>query len=433
MLSKFFKFEERGTNLSTEIVAGITTFVTMVYIVIVSPALMSKTGMDFNSVFIATIAVTILASLFMGIGANYPIAMAPGMALISYFVFTVVLSDGIPWQKALGCVFVASVLFMLFSLTKLRTILIDAIPLSLKYAITAGIGMFIAFIGLQNSKLIVGAPNILVSLGSLRDPIAMLTIFGLIVTLCFMVYKVRGAIFLGMIVTFLASAFMGLVEVPESLFAWPQGLYNTAFHLDIMSVFNEGLFSVVFTFFLITLFDTTGTMIGVADKAGLIKDGKFLNAKMALFADAVGSIFSGLLGSSPTSAYIESGAGVAAGGRTGLTAVVVAVLFGVVLFFAPVAQMIAGIPAVTAPALIITGFLMMEGLKNIAWNEIDEGFTAFMIVILMPLTYSIAVAIGVGFILYPLLKIFSGKSKEVHPIMYVFQVIFFIQLVFLGL
>lgn len=433
MLSKFFKFDERGTNLSTEIVAGITTFVTMVYIVIVSPALMSKTGMDFNGVFIATIAVTVLATLFMGIGANYPIAIAPGMALISYFVFTVVLSDGIPWQKALGCVFVSSVLFMLFSLTKLRNVLIDAIPQSLKHAITAGIGMFIAFIGLQNAQLIVDAPGILVSLGSLREPIAALTVFGIIITLCLMVYNVRGAIFLGMIITFIASYFVGLVEVPESLFSFPQGLSNTAMQLDIMSVFNDGLFAVVCTFFLITLFDTTGTMIGVADKAGLIKDGKFLNAKMALFADAVGSVLSGLLGSSPTSAYIESGAGVAAGGRTGFTSIVVALLFGVVLFFAPVAQMIAGVPAVTAPALIITGFLMMEGLKDIKWNEIDEGFTAFMIVLLMPLTYSIAVAIGVGFILYPLLKVFNGKAKEVHPILYVLQIIFFIQLVFLGI
>ncbi len=433
MLAKYFKFQERGTSFSTELIAGITTFVTMVYIVIVSPALMGKAGMDFDGVFIATIAVSVLGTLFMGIFANYPIAIAPGMALISYFVFGVVLTENIPWQQALGCVFLASAAFMLFSFTKFRNDLINAIPQSLKHAITAGIGMFIAFIGLQNAKLIVDSPATLVTLGSLREPVAALTVLGIIVTLALMVYQVRGAIFLGMIIVFTASYALGLVTIPAQFFSFPHGLGKTALQLDIKGVFEHGLYATTFTFFLITLFDTTGTMIGVADKAGLIKDGKFINAKMALFADAIGSTASGLLGCSPTSAYIESGAGVAAGGRTGFTAVVVAVLFGITLFFAPVAKMIAAVPAVTAPALIITGFLMMEGLRDIDWLSIDEGFTAFMIVFMMPLTYSIAVAIGIGFILYPLLKAVNGKGKEVHPIMYVLQVVFILQFIFVGL
>ncbi len=433
MLSKYFKFTERGTTFSTEIIAGLTTFVTMVYIVIVSPALMNKTGMDFDGVFIATIAVTMLSTLFMGIGANYPIAIAPGMALISYFVFSVVLVDKIPWQQALGCVFISSLAFMIFSLTKFRNDLINAIPQDLKHAITAGIGLFIAFIGLQNSKLIVASPATLVHMGNLRDPVTALTVLGIVATLSLLVYNVRGAIFLGMLLIFTCSYALGMVELPTQLYSVPHGLEKTALQLDIAGVFANGLYAVTFTFFLITLFDTTGTMLGVANKAGLIKDGKFVNSKMALFADALGSMVSGLLGSSPTSAYVESGAGVAAGGRTGFTSVVVAVLFGLTLFFAPVAKMVAALPAVTAPALIITGFLMMEGLGEINWSSIDDAFAAFMIVILMPLTYSIAIAIGVGFILYPIFKILAGKKKEVHPIMYILQIVFFFQLVFLGL
>ena len=433
ILNKFFKFDERQTTLSTEIIAGMTTFVTMVYIVIISPALMSKAGMDFNGVFIATVLVTIVGTLFMGVIANYPIAIAPGMALISYFVFSVVLLDNIPWQKALGCVFIASVIFMLFSLTKIRNELINAIPTGLKHSITAGIGLFIAFIGLQNSKLIVDSPATLVTLGSLQEPIAALTLVGLIFTLILMSYNVRGAIFISMIGIFVLSYIFGLVTIPAKFFAFPTGLEKTAMQLDIKGVFDDGLFAIVFTFFLITLFDTTGTMLGVADKAGLMQDGKFKNAKTALFADALGSTLGGLLGSSPTSAYIESGAGVAAGGRTGFTAVVIALLFGVTLFFAPVAQMISAIPSVTAPALIITGFLMMEGLKHIDWTDITEGFPAFLVLILMPLTYSIAVAIGIGFIVYPLLKMFGKKANEVHPIMYVLQIIFLFQLLFIGL
>lgn len=432
MLSEWFKFKERGTTLSTEIVAGITTFITMVYIVIVSPAILSKAGMDFNAVFIATILASIVATLIMGILANYPIAIAPGMALIAYFAFGVVVSMQVSWQKALGAVCVAAVIFLLLSLTRFRNVLIDAIPFSLKQGISAGIGLFITFIGLQNAKLVVASPATLVTMGNLHEPMTLLTVIGLVVTLVFMVYRVHGAIFIGMIATFILACAQGMVQVPENLFAWPSGLSHTAMQLDIQGVFDDKLYAVVFTFFMITLFDTTGTMIGVAEQAGLMKNGKFANVKMALLADAVGSTVGSMLGTSPTSAYVESGAGVAAGGRTGFAAVVVAILLGLTLFCAPIAQMLSVIPAVTAPALIIVGFLMMNGLRQIDWSDMEEAFPAFLIVLLMPLSYSIATAVGVGFIFYTLLKVLRGKAKAVHPMLYLFTVLFFIQIGFLS-
>lgn len=432
MLSEWFKFKERNTTLPTEVVAGITTFVTMVYIVIVSPAILSKAGMDFNAVFIATIASSIIATLFMGIAANYPIAIAPGMALIAYFSFGVVVAMGVTWQKALGAVFIASIIFLLLSLTRFRSVLIDAIPFSLKHGITAGIGLFITFIGLQNAKIIVDSPATLVTMGNFHDPMTLLTIIGLTVTLVLLIYEVRGAIFIGMVITFALAYMQGLVAVPERLFVLPSGLEHTAMQLDIRGVFDDDLYSIVFTFFLITLFDTTGTMLGVAEQAGLMKEGKFLNVKAALLADAIGSTVGSVLGTSPTSAYVESGAGVAAGGRTGFTAVVVAFLFVLTLFCGPIAQMLSSVPAVTAPALIIVGFLMMRGLREIDWPNIEEAFPAFLVVLLMPLTYSIATAVGVGFIFYPLLKLLRGKGKEVHPMLYLFQLLFFIQLGFLS-
>lgn len=432
MIAAWFKFKERGTTLSTEIAAGVTTFITMVYIVVVCPAILSKAGMDFNAVFIATILVSIVSTLIMGIAANYPIVIAPGMALVAYFAFGVVIAMEVAWQKALGAVFVASVIFLLLSFTRFRHVLIDAIPFSLKQGITAGIGMFIAFIGMQNAKLIVASPSTLVTMGNLGEPSTLLAVVGLAVTLVLMAYNVRGAIFIGMAAVFGLAYFTGLVALPDRLFVFPEGLWHTAMQMDIQGVFDANLYAVVFTFFMITLFDTTGTMLGVAEQAGLMKDGKFLNVKTALLADAVGSTVGAMLGTSPTSAYVESGAGVAAGGRTGFTAVVTAALLGATLFFAPVAKMLSQTPAITSPALIIVGFLMMNGLRQIDWSDIEEAFPAFMIVFLMPLTYSIATAVGVGFIFYVLLKVMRKKAREAHPMLYLFAVLFFIQIGFLS-
>lgn len=432
LLEKWFHLRARGTTVGREALAGLTTFVTMAYIVVVCPAVLSQTGMSFDGVFIATVIATVVATLFMGAAANYPIAIAPGLALIAYFTFGVVIGGKIPWQTALGAVFIASAIFLLLSFTKFRHVLIDAIPPSLKHGISAGIGLFITFIGLQNARIIVDSPATLVALGDLRDPATLLAVFGVAVTLALMLHEVRGAIFLGMLLTFGAACALGMIDAPEQLFVLPQGFSETALQLDLKGVFDQGLYAVVFTFFLITLFDTTGTMLGVAEQAGLMQDGKFPNVQTALLADAIGSTVGAICGTSPTSAYVESGAGVAAGGRTGLTAVVVALLFSVTLFCAPLAKMLSQVSAVTAPAMIIVGFFMMDGLRKIDWTDLEEAFPAFLVMLLMPLSYSIATAVGVGFILYPLFKLLRGKGREVHPLLYVFQILFFIQIGFLS-
>ncbi len=432
MVESWFKLQERGTTVSTEIIAGITTFLTMVYIVIVNPAILNIAGMSFDGVFMATVLASALATLIMGIFANYPIAIAPGMGMNAYFAYSVVLAGGHSWQVALGAVFITGVLFVLLSLTKFRYVLIDSIPNSLKHAITAGIGLFISFIGLQNSKMVVASPATLVTLGNLGDPIPFLTIIGLVISLVLMVYNVKGALFIGMIITSIIAFFRGIIAVPDTFFMLPHGLEQTAFQMNVHGVFEQGLYAVVFTFMLITLFDTTGTMLGVAEQAGLLENGKFPRVRGALLADAIGTAVGAALGTSPTSAYVESSSGVAVGGRTGLTAVVTAMLLLATLFFAPVAKMLASIPAVTAPSLIIVGFFMMSGLRHIDWNDMEEAFPAFLIVLAMPLTYSIATGIGVGFIVYPILKIMRGKVRQVHPILYIFAILFFVQLGFFN-
>jgi len=412
--------------------AGVTTFFTMVYIVIVNPGILSQAGMDFNGVFVATVLASMIGTLIMGLASNYPIVIAPGMGLNAYFAFSVVGGEGISWQTALGAVFVAGILFIGLSLTSFRYMLLDAIPSSLKHAITAGIGLFITFIGLQNAKIIVDSPSTLLTLGDLLEPMTLLTIIGLVVSLILMSYRVKGYLFIGMVITSVIAWFMGLLELPDRIIAMPSGLNETAFQMDIGGVFSHGLYSIIFTFLLITLFDTTGTMLGVAEQAGLLKEGKFPRSRGALLADAVGTTAGAALGTSPTSAYIESSAGVAVGGRTGLTAVMTSLLLGLTLFFSPVVAVLASIPAVTAPSLIIVGFLMISVVAKIDWKDFETGFAAFLIMVLMPMTHSIATGIGIGFIVYPILKVVRGKWREVHPIFYLFAVLFFIQLFFFG-
>jgi adenine/guanine/hypoxanthine permease len=432
MMEGWFRLKERGSSIPKEIVAGVTTFFTMVYIVIVNPGILSEAGMDFHGVFIATVLASITGTLIMGLASNYPIVIAPGMGLNAYFAFSVVGGGGVSWQAALGSVFVAGILFVVLSLTSFRYMLLDAIPDSLKHAITVGIGLFITFIGLQNAKIIVDNPATLVSLGRLTEPMTALTILGLIVSLILMAYRVQGYLFLGMIITSILAGFMGFLELPDKLVAMPVGLGSTAFQMDVAGVFSNGLYAVIFTFLLITLFDTTGTMLGVAEQAGLLKDGRFPRSRGALLADAVGTTAGAVLGTSPTSAYIESSAGVAVGGRTGLTAVTVCVLLALTLFFSPIVSVLAAIPAITAPSLIIVGFLMISVVRKIDWNEFEVVFPAFLIIVLMPLTYSIATGIGIGFIVYPVLKAIRGKWRDVHPIFYLFAVLFFVQIVFFS-
>lgn len=432
-LNEKFKFNERNTTLNTEIMAGITTFVTMSYIIIVNPSVLSKAGMDFHGVFIATILTAMIGTLIMGLAANYPIAIAPGLGLNAYFTFVIVIGMGVPWQSALGSVFISSFIFLILSLTNFRQALIAAIPPSLKAGISGGIGLFITFIGMQNSHLVAPSPTTIITLGNFAEPVAYMTIIGLVITIILIVNKVPAAIFLGMLITAIVSYLMGYITLPTMFFSMPTGFDSTFMHLDIASALSPNLFAIIFTIFLVTLFDTTGTMIGVAEKADLInKDGSFPHIRSALLADACASTIGSFLGTSPTSAYIESSAGVAAGGRTGFTSVVVAICMFFMLFLAPIAEVLANVPAVTSPALIIVGFLMMSNLNKIDWNDLEEALPAFFVLFWMPLSYSITNGVGAGLIIYPLIKIFRGKVKEVHPLLYVFMILFIIQFIIMN-
>ncbi|MFC4322214.1 NCS2 family permease [Litchfieldia salsa] len=425
-MERLFNLKQLGTNVKTEVLAGATTFLTMVYILVVNPAILSAAGIPFDQVFTATIISAVVGTLIMALFAKYPIAIAPGMGLNAYFT-SVVATQGVSYQTVLGAVFLAGVLFLLLSLTKFRETLIKSIPNSLKYGITSGIGLFIAFIGLRMSGIVTSNPETFVTLGDLHAPGTILSIVGLFVTLILMARKVKGALFIGMLLTALIGYFMNLLQIDGLMSAPPSIVF---FDIDIAGVFTNGLYTVVFAFLLVTIFDTTGTMIGVSEQAGFMKNGEFPRAKPALVADAVATTVGATLGTSPSTAYIESTSGVAAGGRSGLTALVVALLFMVSLFFSPLMAAISSLPAITAPVLIIVGCFMMEGLAKINWKEFDEAFPAFVIILTMPLTSSIATGIAMGFITYPILKLVSGKGREVHPIIYVFGVIFAIQMAF---
>lgn len=427
-MKKWFELEERGTTLSTEVIAGFTTFLTMAYAVIVIPAVLSSTGMDFNGAFLATGLTIIIATTIMGVFANYPIVIGPGLGLNAYLAYSVVSGAGHSWQTALGAVCISGLLFFAISLTPLRSTLLEAIPDSLKHAITAGIGLFVCFIGLQSAKIVVGSPATLVTLGKLSDPTALLACIGLIISLVLMVYRVKAALIIGMLITALLAYLQGMLILPAQAMVVPHGLEKTFLQLDIASIKDQGLYSVVFTFLLITLFDTTGTLLGIAEQAKILKNGRLPRAQGAFLSDATGTVLGSLLGTSPTATYIESGSGVAAGGRSGLTAVTVAALMTLTLFFAPLAKVLSTIPAVTAPPLIIVGFFMMNSLRHIDWQDIEAAFPAFLIIATMPLTYSIATGIGIGFIVYPLLKLLRGKYGEVHPILYLFMCLFIFQM-----
>jgi adenine/guanine/hypoxanthine permease len=430
-----FKLKENQTTARTELVAGITTFFTMVYIVIVNPVILSDAGVPFDQVFTATIIAAVIGTLWMAFFANYPIAIAPGMGLNAYFAYSVVGGQQeISYQTAFAAVFIAGVLFIILSLTPFREKLIDSIPESLKHGITAGIGLFIAFIGLRLTKIITAHPTNLVGLGDLHSPSALLALAGLSITLVLMVLRVNGALFFGMIITGLIAFFTNQLSFDQgfvSLPSLPEGLIVANPITALTDVIQHSLYAVVFSFILVTIFDTTGTMIGVANQAGLMKNGKLPRARQALLSDSIATGVGAMFGTSPTTAYIESSSGVAAGGRTGLTSLTVAVLFIVSAFFGPLVGSVSGISAITAPALIIVGSMMMGSIAKIRWDELDEAFPAFITVLSMPLTSSIATGIALGFISYPLLKVFKGKWREVHPLLYVFAVLFFYQLAFL--
>lgn len=430
-----FKLKENNTNIKTELLAGLTTFLTMAYIIIVNPIILSEAGVPVEQVFMATIIAAVIGTLWLALFANYPIAIAPGMGLNAYFTYSVVLASNgeISYTTAFSAVFIAGIIFVILSLTPFRAKLIQIIPNNLKLAITAGIGLFIAFIGLRMAGIVVADPANLVKLGDLTSPMVLLTILGLAVTVALMALNVYGAIFWGMVVTAIVSVFTGHLVIDQiaAMPNLPEGILVWNPVTAIGEVISYSLYGVVFSFILVTLFDTTGTMIGVAKQAGIMKGEELPKAGRALLADSVATTAGAMVGTSPTTAFIESSAGVAAGGRTGLTALTVAVLFMLASFFSPLVGSLASVAAITSPALIVVGSLMIGSVRQIEWSEMDEAFPAFLVILFMPLTSSISTGIALGFISYPVLKLLKGKVQEVHPLVWVFAVLFAIQLIFL--
>lgn len=425
-MEKRFHLRERGTTVRTEIVAGVTTFLTMAYIIIVNPAVLSAAGVPFDQVFFATVVAAVIGTLTIALFANYPIAIAPGMGLNAYFT-SVVATQGISYQTVFAAVFVAGILFLLLTFSKFQEMLIAAIPAPLKFGITAGIGLFIAFLGLKMAGIVVANPDTLITLGNLQAPETVLSIIGLFITVFFIMRNIKGALFIGMAITALLGYMSGMLTINGVVSLPPMPVI---LDFDFSGLISHSLYSVVFAFLLVTLFDTTGTFIGVTEQAGLAKDGKLTKTRAVLTADALATTIGAAFGTSPSTTYIESSSGIAAGGRTGLTSVVVALLFAASLFLSPLIASISSLSAITAPALIIVGSYMMGGLAKVEWGKFDEAFPAFIVIVSMPLTSSIATGIALGFILYPLLKLFSGRGKEVHPIVYIIGVIFVLQMIF---
>lgn len=427
MLEKLFKITENKTSVKTEVVAGITTFMTMAYILAVNPGILSATGMDKNALFTATALASIIGTLVMALWANLPFALAPGMGLNAFFAFTVCLGMGYSWQFALTAVFLEGIIFLILTAFNIRELIVNAIPLNLKHAVSAGIGLFIAFIGMQNSGLIVNNDAVLVGLGDMGSPSVLVAVFGLILTGVLLALKVKGALLIGIFASTVLGIPLAVTTLPEgSIFATPPSLAPIAFQFDFHNIFTLDMLVVLFTFLFVDMFDTVGTLVGVSSKAGMLdKDGKVPRVKQALFADAVGTTVGAALGTSTVTTYVESASGVAEGGKTGLTALTTAGMFFLALFLAPLFLMVPG--AATAPALILVGSFMMSPILNIDFSDYTESIPVFLTIIMMPLTYSIAEGIVFGMLAYVLLKMLSGRFKEVSPVMYFLAVLFILK------
>ncbi|WP_251423973.1 NCS2 family permease [Veillonella agrestimuris] len=454
MLDKLFALRERNTTVKTEILAGITTFITMAYILFLAPNILSLAGMDKDAVLIATALGAGLVTIAMGLFVNYPIALAPGVGLLAFYAFTVVLGMGIAWQTALGAVFISGLVFLVLTLTSVRQMIVEGIPSSMKVAITVGIGLFIAIIGLKLSGLMAisislspnslgqvvqthgnmvpPASETLLTLGNLQDGNTLLALFSLIFTSLLMARNVQGSLLIGVIVTTIISYMTGLSTLPDNfqVFAVPDFSKAAFFELDIPGALHLGLITIIFSFTFVELFDSMGTLIGTATKANIAnpKTGSFPGLGKAMTVDALGVSAGALLGTSTITAFIESAAGVGAGGRTGLTAVTTGVLFLICLFVAPLVLLVP--TAATSPILILVGALMLGAIKEINFDDWTEGFPAFLVITLMPFTYSIANGISAGLIAYPLLKIVAGRPKEVNWIMYVLAILVAIRYIF---
>ncbi|WP_269913511.1 NCS2 family permease [Acinetobacter sp. HY1485] len=411
LLERLFQLSDNKTSVKTEAVAGLTTFLTMCYIIIVNPLILSATGMDHGAVFVSTCIAAAVGCLVMGLVANYPIALAPGMGLNAYFAYSVCIGMHVPWETALAAVFMSGIVFILISLVRIRELIVNSIPMSLKFAIGGGIGLFLALVALKNAGIIAPNPATTMGLGDLKDPKALLAMLGFLMIVVMHHLRVRGAIIISILVVTAIATFMGLNEFKGVVGAIPS-ITPTLFKMDFSGLFTAGMVGVIFVFFLVDLFDSTGTLVGVAHRAGIIKDdGHIPRLKKVLMADSTAIVAGAALGTSSTTPYIESASGVAAGGRTGLTAVFVAICFLGCLFLFPLAQSVPGFA--TAPALLFVGVLMIQGITKIEWNDITEAVPAFLTIVFMPFAYSIADGIAMGFISYALIKLFTGKAKTV--------------------
>ncbi|SCJ61100.1 Guanine/hypoxanthine permease pbuG [uncultured Clostridium sp.] len=413
-MDKFFRLKENNTNVRTEVVAGITTFMTMAYILIVNPSILSAAGMDQGAVFTATAVSAIIGTLIMGLYAKLPFAQAPGMGLNAFFAFTVVLGMGYSYQFALTAVLLEGLIFILLTIFNVREAVVDSIPSNIKKAISVGIGLFIALIGLEGAGIVVHPADggTIVSLGNIISGSGLLAIIGIIITGILVARKVKGALFLGMVITTIIGIPMGVTPIPESIVSMPPSISSTFMQFEWHNIFSFDMVIVLFTLLFMDMFDTIGTLVGVATKAKMLdENGKVPNIKKALFADAIGTTVGACLGTSTVSTFVESAAGVAEGGRTGLTAVATAAMFGIALFFAPLFGVIT--PAVTASALVIVGLFMIETIKEIDLEDYTEAVPAFLTIIMMPFAYSISDGIVFGVISYIALKLFTGKYKEI--------------------
>lgn len=435
-IARFFRFAENGTDYRREITGGVTTFLAMAYILFVNPAILSQAGMPQGAVFTATALSAVAGCLLMACIANYPVAVAPSMGLNAFFAFSVVVGMGLPWQTALVGVLLSGICFVVITLLKIRTIILDAIPPDLKIAAGSGIGLFIAFIGFQNAGIVVPSQATLLALGDLASPPVLLTIFGLVFSIVLMARKVSGAIFLGMVATAVVGVLSGLLPMPARIVSTAPslepifGVAVTEMFTHPSEVFTTGLLAVTLTFLFVEFFDTAGTLMGIAEQAGLMRNNRMVRGSRALLADSSSILVGALLGTSPTTSYIESSAGVAAGGRTGFTVVVTAVLFLFAMLFSPLLTVVTG--NVTAPALILVGVLMASSLGKIQWRKFELAVPAFLTIVIMPLTYSIANGIALGLVIYPVTMLATGRRRELHPIVWALFVIFILYFAFLA-
>ena len=429
MLQHVFHLEENQTTVGRELLAGLTTFMTMAYVVVVNPQILSESGMPVDGVLFATCISSAVATLIMGLWANYPIALAPGMSLNAYFTYSIVLGRGVPWPTALGVVFFSGALFLLLTLSNIREQVVNAIPDCLKHGTAAGIGLFIAFIGLRNAKLIVANRATFVSFGKISDPEVLLAAAGLVFIAILMARRFSSAILLGIVAITLAGIPRGLSHWPAHFLSLPHPS-GTFLQLDLRAAAKIGLGDLIFVFFFVDLFDNVGTLVGVCEGGGFLRDGKLPRASRALVADAIGTMFGALTGTSTVTSYIESASGVAAGARTGLGNLVIALLFLLAMFCAP---LVAAIPAyATAPALVLVGALMSGAVARVRWDDFSEAFPAFLTLVATPLTFSIATGLSLGVLSFTFVKVGSGRHREVSPLIWVLTVLFILRYAFLG-